>query len=181
MSAKQIAARFLPGALVEFLDRLVFNFRRSRIRLARRVAGVFGYNIVKRDDYYSTLPVLEEIEATRARWDKPSELAGLSVDVPALKERLASLADSWEEEFSRTTGNYLANTRKGFGPGYPAFDARTLYYTLREEKAAALSRGGVGAVDLLRVAGGREERGRGFTADDHLHRALPVRGAADAA
>lgn len=134
MSAKQIAARFLPGAIVEFLDRLVFGIRRRRIRLARRIAGWFGYNIVKRDDYYSTLPVLEEIEATRARWDRPSELAGVSVDVRALQDRLGMLADKWETEFRGAAGDYLANTRKGFGPGYPAFDARTLYYTLREEK-----------------------------------------------
>jgi len=134
MSAKQTAAKFLPGFLVELLDRLVFRFRRARIRLLRRVFGRLGYNIVKRDDYYSTLPVLEEIEATRPRWDKPSALAGVRVDVPALKERLDGLAKRWEAEFRSTAGDYLANTRKGFGPGYPAFDARTLYYVLREEK-----------------------------------------------
>lgn len=134
MSAKQAAARFLPSRVVEFLDGIVFNLRRGRIRLARRIAGWFGYNIVKRSDYYSTLPVLEEIEATRARWDRPSALAGVSVDVPALTRRLGRLADRWEAEFAATTGDYVANTRKGFGPGYPAFDARTLYYLLREEK-----------------------------------------------
>ncbi len=134
MSAKQIAAKFLPRFVVEFLDGLVFGFRRRRIRMIRRVFGWFGYNIVKRDDYYSTLPVLEEIEATRQRWDRPSELTGLSVDVPALRERLDRLTRAWEREFREHAGDYLTNTRKGFGPGYPAFDARTLYYTLREEK-----------------------------------------------
>ena len=51
-----------------------------------------------------------------------------------LEKNLAGLADSWEEEFLTVTGDYLANTRKGFGPGYPQFDARTLYYQLREHK-----------------------------------------------
>ncbi len=133
-SAKQRAAKFLPRAVVEFLDRLVFVLRRKQIRLVRKAFGAFGYNIVKRDDYYSTLPVLEEIEQTRARWDRPSSLTGVSVDVPALRERLGGLADRWEVEFLATAGDYLTNTRAGFGPGYPSFDARTLYYTLREEK-----------------------------------------------
>ncbi|MDN5894337.1 MAG: class I SAM-dependent methyltransferase [Nocardioides sp.] len=135
-SAKQKASRFLPGFVVERLDRLVFGVRRRRIRLAHWFFGLFGYNIVKRADYYSTLPVLAEIEKTRARWDRPSPLAGLDLDVPGMRKRLGVLADGWEAEFLDVTGDYLANTRRGFGPGYPAFDARTLYYMLREHKPA---------------------------------------------
>lgn len=133
-SNKQRAAAFLPGFVVEWLDRLVFRWRRGRIRLARRVAGAFGYNIVKRDDYYSVLPVLEEIEQTRERWDRPSELVGVAVDVPALRKRLEGLADRWEDDYVRRAGAWAANQQRGFGPGYPAFDARTLYYQLRELK-----------------------------------------------
>lgn len=99
-----------------------------------RFFGWFGFNIVKRDDYYSTLPVLAEIEKTRARWDRPSSLTGLDIDVAEMRQRLTGLADRWEAEFVEHTGDYLANTRRGFGPGYPQFDARTLYYMLREHK-----------------------------------------------
>lgn len=134
-SAKQVAARFLPAPLVEWLDRLVFRLRRTRIRAVRRAAAGLGYNIVKRDDYYSTLPVLEEIERTRSRWDRPSALAGLDLDVPAMRDRLATLNDRWEGDFAQT-GDYRANTEAGFGPGYPAFDARTLFYLLREHRPA---------------------------------------------
>ena len=49
-------------------------------------------------------------------------------------KRLSELADRWEQEFIDTTGDYLANTRRGFGPGYPYVDARTLYYFLREHQ-----------------------------------------------
>src|SRR3546814_512098 len=133
-SAKQRAARLLPAFLVDALDRMVFGLRRRRIRATRWFFALFGYNIVKKDDYYSTLPVLEEIEKTRERWDRPSPLSGLDIDVPAMKQRLGGLADKWESEFRSSTGDYLANTRKGFGPGYPEFDARTLYYFLREHK-----------------------------------------------
>lgn len=135
-SAKQRVARLLPGSTVDFLDRLVFRWRRARIRGAQRFFGLLGYNVVKRKDYYSTLPVLAEIEQTRERWDRPSALAGLDIDVPAMGVLLDKLADRWEDEFVDGTGDYLANTRRGFGPGYPRFDARTLYYLLREHKPA---------------------------------------------
>lgn len=135
-SPKQRAARILPSAVVQILDTLVFRFRRARIRAVQGFFGLLGYNVVKKADYYSTLPVLLEIEATRARWDRPSELVGLDVDVPVLAKTLQELAGRWEDEFLAETGDYLANTRAGFGPGYPELDARTLYYMLREHKPA---------------------------------------------
>jgi predicted O-methyltransferase YrrM len=135
-SAKQRAARFLPRPVVEALDGVVFRFRRARIRSAQRFFGLFGFNIVKKDDYYSTLPVLAEIEQTRARWDRPSALVGIDLDVPAMTETLRGLAERWEDEFTSVTGDYLTNTRQGFGPGYPQLDARTLYFMLREHKPA---------------------------------------------
>lgn len=136
LSAKQRAARVLPGPIVERLDRVVFGARKARIRSAQRFFGLFGFNIVKKDDYYSTLPVLAEIEQTRARWDRPSALVGIDLDVPAMTATLTGLASRWDEEFTAVTGDYLANTTKGFGPGYPQLDARTLYFMLREHKPA---------------------------------------------
>jgi hypothetical protein len=143
-SAKQRAARFLPNVLVAWLDRLVFAVRRARIRAVHRAAGALGYNIVKRADYYSTLPVLADLERTRGRWDRPSALAGLSVDVAAMRDRLYTLADRWEDDFRATVGAHTDNEMQGFGPGYPAFDARTLYYMLREHKPARLLEVGSG-------------------------------------
>jgi predicted O-methyltransferase YrrM len=133
-SAKQRAAMFLPASVVAKLDRLVFAVRRLRIRAVHRLFGALGYNVVKKADYYSTLPVIGDIERTRARWDRPSALAGLDVDVPGMTKRLAELAQRWEQEFIEATGDYLSNTRRGFGPGFPYVDARTLYYLLRENK-----------------------------------------------
>ena len=133
-SLRQRVARLLPAFLVRLLDRGLFRLRRARIRTIHAAFGRLGYNVVKRADYYSTLPVLSEIEATRERWDRPSDLAGLAIDVPGMQKRLGVLADEWEREFTEASGEYLANTRRGFGPGYPEFDARTLYYFLREHK-----------------------------------------------
>ncbi|MET1062697.1 MAG: class I SAM-dependent methyltransferase [Aeromicrobium sp.] len=135
-SAKQRAARLLPGPVVESLDQVVFGFRRLRIRTAQRFFGLLGFNIVKKDDYYSTLPVLAEIEQTRARWDRPSELVGIDIEVPTMIATLEGLAERWEGEYAAVTGDYLTNTTRGFGPGYPQLDARTLYYMLREHQPA---------------------------------------------
>jgi hypothetical protein len=131
---KNLLRKLLPASTIDFLDRLLFNGRRRRIRGTQWFFGLFGFNIVKTADYYSVLPVLSEIESTRARWEKPSALTGVDIDVAALEKKLGTLADNWEDEFIRVTGDYLANTRKGFGPGYPYFDARTLYFMLREHK-----------------------------------------------
>ena len=136
VSPKQRVARFLPGVVVELLDRVVFRLRRFRIRAVQGFAGLFGYNVVKRADYYSTLPVLSEIEQSRARWDRPSELVGVDADVAGMAKTLQGLAETWEREYAEATGDYLTNTRRGFGPGYPQLDARTLYYMLREHKPA---------------------------------------------
>jgi hypothetical protein len=127
----------LPPPLVNRLDRLVFAGRRARIRGLHRFFGLLGFNVVRKADYYSTLPVLDEIARTRDRWDRPSALPGLDVDVPAMRHRLAGLAERWEADFVASAGDYRANQQQGFGPGYPEFDARTLYYVLRQHKPAA--------------------------------------------
>ncbi|MFL6155621.1 MAG: class I SAM-dependent methyltransferase, partial [Marmoricola sp.] len=49
-------------------------------------------------------------------------------------KNLGELAENWETEFRGVAPDHAANAAKGFGPGYPAFDARTLYYALREHK-----------------------------------------------
>jgi hypothetical protein len=135
--AKGHAARVLPHRVVEGLDRLVYRARRGWIRGLQGLFGMFGFNIVKKADYYSTLPVLGDLEATQERWNRPSELVGVDVDLPAMQARLAALADRWEAEFQDATGDWQDNSERGFGPGYPQFDARTLYFMLREHRPSA--------------------------------------------
>jgi len=134
VTLKQWVARVLPASVVEFLDGLAFRLRRGRILVVHGIAALLGQNVVAKKDYYSTLPVLSEIEATRERWDRPSELAGIEINTMALEKNLGTLADAWEDEFQRVAPDHGANAAKGFGPGYPAFDARTLYYMTREHK-----------------------------------------------
>jgi len=131
---RQRLSRVLPTRLVDRIDGWVFRLRRRRIQAVHGLFARLGLNIAKRKDYYSTLPVIAELREHRERWDRPSSLAGVDVDPSAMAKRLEVLADRWEGEFGEVAGDYLANTRRGFGPGYPEFDARTLYYVLREHK-----------------------------------------------
>ncbi|WP_203336325.1 class I SAM-dependent methyltransferase [Nocardioides limicola] len=133
-SLRHRVAAFLPAFLVHFGDRLVFRLRKGWIRSVHRFFAVLGLNVVKRADYYSTLPVLTELEKSRARWDRPSDLPGVDIDVPTLQKRLEALGDAWQAEYDEVAGDHVANTQRGFGPGYPEFDARTLYFMLREHK-----------------------------------------------
>ena len=43
-----------------------------------------GLNVALKKDYYSPLPVLGDLRRHRARWDKPSQLVGVSVDVQSI-------------------------------------------------------------------------------------------------
>ena len=162
MSAKERAARFLPAFLVNLLDRAAFAMRRARIRAIHRLFGLFGYNIVKKTDYYSTLPVLDEITSTRHRWNRPSQLAGLDVDLPAMQARLANLADRWEPDFVATAAARVDPERQAFGPGYPPFDARTLYYMLREHKPTRYLEVGSGLSTYYATLAGRRNEADGL-------------------
>jgi predicted O-methyltransferase YrrM len=155
---KQRLARVLPHSIIEWLDGLVFRVRSARIRATHAIFGRLGFNIVKRKDYYSTLPVLSELRETRKRWDRPSALAGVQADVGTMAKELGVLAEQWEAEYLAVTGDYLDNTRKGFGPGYPQFDSRTLYYFLREHKPRRYLEVGSGlSTYYASLAGARNE------------------------
>lgn len=151
----------LPRSVFTRLDHLVFAVRRTRIRLLHRLFALLGFNIARRDDYYSTLPMLAEIEQTRARWDRPSSLAGVDVDPETLKTRLAGLAARWEDEFRSATGDYLGNQRQGFGPGYPYVDARTLFYVLREHRPARYLEVGSGLSTYYATLAARQNAAEG--------------------
>lgn len=128
------ASRWLPPSLVTTLDRLLYRLRQRRIRLVFGLFRAIGFNVAKVGDYYSTLPSLRELERTRSRWDVPSALTGLRLDVAAQQRTLGELADRWEDDYQEHAGDFATNAERGFGPGFPSMDARILYYMLREHR-----------------------------------------------
>ena len=100
-------------------------------RAALDLAARLGLNVARTADYYSPLPVRAELERTRARWDRPSSMAGVEWDTPAMAERLARLVEEHGAEL-RELSPYEEAKGLGYGPGFTMADAHLLYLMLRD-------------------------------------------------
>jgi predicted O-methyltransferase YrrM len=121
--------RFLPASW----RRALHGIKRRSIRTGRRVVEAIGYNVARKSDYYSPLPVESILERREPRWNKPSAMAGISFDVDLYKRRLSGLIQKYGEEL-RALPSYAEIATLGFGPGYTELDALLLYMTIRETK-----------------------------------------------
>ena len=92
-----------------------------------------GYTVARKSDYYSPLAPVSELKETFGRWNRPSTLAGVSYDLQGMKSMFADLLAQYLREFSALP-TYGELQRVGFGPGYTAVDALTLYVMLRHLK-----------------------------------------------
>jgi hypothetical protein len=92
-----------------------------------------GYQVARDEDYYSPLPSVVRLRANVARWNRPSALHGLQYDLDEMKAALRGLIARYLEEFL-TYPNYADVKKMGFGPGYTAVDALTLYMMIRHLK-----------------------------------------------
>jgi hypothetical protein len=109
-------------------------------RFARRNSIAFrhsleaaGYQVARDEDYYSPLPSFARLKTNVTRWNRPSALHGIEYDLPAMKSALAELLASYLEEFL-TYPPYAQVQKMGFGPGYTAVGALTLYMMIRHLK-----------------------------------------------
>jgi len=111
------------------LRTLYRTLHRGSLRLLARL----GVNVVRTADYYSPLPVLSELERTRERWDRPSELPGLSVDLESMEERLRRIASVHGAELDELP-SYDESKGMGYGPGFTRMDSYLIYLVLRDLK-----------------------------------------------
>lgn len=128
---KAFLKRHLPTGFWQSLRSLKHGY-------ARRFRGGFeaaGLVVAKKSDYYSPLPSETQLRRRKARWAKPSPLAGLRYDLPAMQRRFDTLAQARLEEF-KALPPYATLCQAGYGPGYPHVDAFTLYAMLRETQPA---------------------------------------------
>ena len=100
--------------------------------LQRTVEGA-GYCVAGQTDYYSPLPSVSSLRMNRARWDKPSALSGVAFDLAGMKALLLELSQRYAREFAALPP-YEQLQKIGFGPGYTAVDALTLYLMIRQVK-----------------------------------------------
>lgn len=105
------------------------TLHRSTLRLLARL----GLNVVRTADYYSPLPVLSDLERTRERWDRPSELPGLALDVDAMEARLRRIAEAHGAELDALP-SYDESKGMGYGPGFTRMDSYLIYLMLRDLK-----------------------------------------------
>jgi hypothetical protein len=92
-----------------------------------------GYLIVRADDYYSPLVSASRLRSSFERWNRPTALLGIDYDVERMKSDLSGLLSHYLDEFS-TIPPYATLQKVGFGPGYTAVDALTLYMMVRNFK-----------------------------------------------
>ncbi|OGV52475.1 MAG: hypothetical protein A2X49_09170 [Lentisphaerae bacterium GWF2_52_8] len=109
-------------------------------RLARRHPVAFqrsleaaGYQVARDGDYYSPLPSVARLKTNINRWNRPSSLHGVEYDLAGMKAMLAELLACYLDEFL-TYPTYAQVQEMGFGPGYTAVDALTLYMMIRHFK-----------------------------------------------
>jgi predicted O-methyltransferase YrrM len=104
---------------------------RRALKAALRTAEACGLNVARSRDYYSPLPLRADLERHAGRWNRPSELVGVDVDLAAMRNRLAGLVASRAEEISALP-DFQAAKKMGYGPGFTQVDALVLYLMLRQ-------------------------------------------------
>lgn len=104
---------------------------RFGLRALQGTSAALGLNVALTRDYYSPLPVLSELERNRERWDKPSQLRGVSFDLDAMKQRLAALCNDYAHELA-SLPSYEESKKLEYGPGFTFHDTQFLYCMLRD-------------------------------------------------
>ena len=92
-----------------------------------------GYVVARKSDYYSPLTSVSDLRSTFGRWHRPSALKGVEYDLKQMKTALSDLLSRYLAEFMDIPP-YEQLQQVGFGPGYTAVDALTLYMMIRQLK-----------------------------------------------
>ncbi|MCH9051632.1 MAG: hypothetical protein IIA72_11205 [Proteobacteria bacterium] len=157
MPVKESVKAILPASVVSSYKQL----KKNMIRGSRGIIQVLGYNISRTRDYYSPLPSVSELKVNVKRWDKPNELSGIQYDVDAFKELFLKMLSQYYAEFSKFP-EYDEIKAKGFGPGFPALDALTLYMMIRDRKPKQYIEVGAGLSTYYCSLAAEENRANGY-------------------
>ena len=157
---KSLIKKLLPPDAADRLRPAWRDFRRQRIRTYQSGANVLGLNLSKRADYYSVLPVLEDLYKNEKRWNKPSELVGVAYDADAMRALFDELIRTHAGPVLAPEA-YEAQAARGFGPGYPRVDAITTYSMIRKLKPARYMEVGSGLSTHFAWLAGQENAKEG--------------------
>jgi len=119
----------MANAAIRGLQKLYRRTHHSAIR----GLNALGLNVVRTSDFYSAMPVLSELRASRHLWDRPTELVGVRYDLESMKQRLSRLLAEYGEEYAALP-SYEDNKKISIGPGFTIVDAMVLYMMIRDIK-----------------------------------------------
>lgn len=83
--------------------------------------------------FYSSVPDLNELEATKASWARKSSLAGLTVDLDEQVRNLQEICLPYEVEY-RGNQHYLTAVERNYGLGFGYIEAQALHSVIRHYK-----------------------------------------------
>jgi predicted O-methyltransferase YrrM len=103
---------------------------RATVRAAVEASCRLGLNVARSRDYYSPLPVWSALARQRARWDRPSALAGVAFDLDDMRARVGRLLHDHGVELADLPP-YGELKARGYGPGFTVLDGMFLFLMLR--------------------------------------------------
>jgi len=130
---KKLAKWILPSFMWTQLSRAknsVPTWANSRIL---KYVDRAGYIVARKTDYYSPMTSVSDLKSTYDRWYRPSALKGIEYDLHEMESTISDLLSRYVGEFS-VIPPYEQLLQGGFGPGYTALDALTLYMMIRHLK-----------------------------------------------
>ena len=157
---KSILRKVTPS----FLWRLLVFLNGYRKDWLFRLLDKKGFVAVRKSDYYSPLPIVEQIAKTQDRWNKPSALVGLRIDREKLEKQWEEMACKFQAEYD-ILPVYEEIQKMGYGVGFTATDARTLYYMIRTIKPRRYIEVGSGISTFYTSLAGERNTEEGFPLD----------------
>ena len=106
------------------------EIKKANWRFLRNTLEAFGYTVSLRKDYYSPLSSISDLKATMSRWNRPSAMKGVDYNIEKMEARLSMVISDYLSEFSALPP-FEQLEKVGFGVGYIALDALTLYSMIR--------------------------------------------------
>lgn len=123
---KDLAKKVLPSQVRQPLKRA---FEKRLVKLLE----ASGYTVSQRNDFYSPLPSVNDLESHAVRWNRPSGLQGIRFNLAQMEQDLQRLLSLYLQEFLAFPP-FETLAKIGYGPGYTALDALTLYMMVRDLK-----------------------------------------------
>lgn len=126
---KALLRRITPAGVWRAFQRMNRWRRDAPFRVVERQ----GWVVARKDDFYSPLPVKDDLVRNKDRWYKPSALPGVNIAIEPMRRLWLGLHREFGAEYDRLPP-YEEIAALGFGVGFTKADARALYYMIRSAK-----------------------------------------------